>query len=55
MTLSAKHSTLKIAVCCREWPVYPFAPWGRCGYCGTVPVLDPRISLAAYLAKRIGT
>jgi hypothetical protein len=28
-----------IAVCCREWPVFPFLPIGRCGICKQRPVV----------------
>lgn len=52
MSLLAKHSLLRIAVCCREWPIYPFMPWGRCGYCGERPEIDDRISLDDYTARR---
>jgi hypothetical protein len=31
---------LAIAVCCREWPVDPLSPIGRCGFCGERPVID---------------
>lgn len=27
------------AVCCREWDILAGAWWGRCGYCGTRPVI----------------
>lgn len=28
-----------VAVCCREWVVIPAFGLGRCGSCGTVPVI----------------
>ena len=37
---------LVIAVCCREWPVSPFDPIGRCGFCGERPVIDWTIDIA---------
>ncbi len=30
---------LVIATCCREWPVCPVLPMGRCGLCGNVPMI----------------
>lgn len=31
--------TMLTAVCCRAWPVLPFATIGRCGLCGERPVV----------------
>lgn len=41
-----------IAVCCREWPVNPLAPMGRCGDCGNRPVINPAISVASYMRRQ---
>lgn len=47
-----KTDLLAIAVCCREWPVYPFMRMGRCGYCNERPVVDPSITLEDYMRRR---
>jgi len=39
-------TTLVIAVCCREWPVDPLSPIGRCGFCGERPVIDWTINVS---------
>jgi hypothetical protein len=47
-----KHDLLAIATCCREWPVYPFMGWGRCGYCQERPALTPDRTVADYMRDR---
>lgn len=51
---AGKFGLLRIAVCCREWPVYAFAGWGRCGECGERPVLSYTRTLADYMRDREG-
>lgn len=37
--------------CCRDWPVSPYSPLGRCGYCGERPVPTDK-TLEQYLVER---
>lgn len=49
-----KTDLLVIARCCRDWPVYSFMPWGRCGICGERPELTDK-PLSVYMAERENT
>lgn len=37
--MKIEPSMIRIAVCCREWPVLIGCAIGRCGYCKKVPVV----------------
>ena len=50
--VAPKFTLLRVAVCCREWPVYSFARWGRCGFCGERPVLSYTRTIADYMRDR---
>ena len=37
--------------CCREWPVYKFIGWGKCGLCGQRPELIEK-TIEQYMRER---
>lgn len=37
-----KHTFTVEMKCCRVWPIDPYSPIGRCGYCGEKPVIIPK-------------
>lgn len=37
--------------CCRDWPMYPMIPMGRCGLCGERPIYTDK-TVAQYMAER---
>lgn len=42
---------LRVAHCCRDWPVFPLSRMGRCGYCGETPEMNDK-TIAEYQAER---
>ena len=44
-------ANLRVAHCCRDWPVSPLARMGRCGDCGQVPQITDK-AIEQYQAER---
>lgn len=42
---------VRIAHCCRDWPVNPLSRMGRCGDCGQVPTMTDK-TVEQYMAER---
>lgn len=43
--------SLRVAHCCRDWPVNPLSKMGRCGDCGEIPEITDK-TIEQYQSER---